>query len=44
MKLMETFKKVNFSEYEGKYSEAVNKTLATAPESLTVDDMRAYLF
>lgn len=44
MKLMETFKKVNFSEYEGKYSEAVNKTLATAPESLTVDDMRAYLY
>ena len=38
------FKKVNFSEYEGKYDESIKERLEKAPESVDVETMRANLY
>ena len=37
-------KKVDFSEYEGKYDASLNETLLTSPDSIDVETMRAYLY
>ena len=37
-------KKVNYSEYEGKYNESIKEKLEKDPESVNVDTMRANLF
>lgn len=37
-------KKVNYSEYEGKYDESIKERLEKDPESVNVDTMRANLF
>ena len=38
------FKKVNYSEYEGKYDERIKEKMAKAPESIDVETMRANLY
>jgi hypothetical protein len=37
-------KKVNYSEYEGKYNESIKEKLEKDPESVNVDTMRANIF
>ena len=39
-----TFKKVNYSEYEGKYDEQIKEKMANAPESIDIETMRANLY
>ena len=37
-------KKVNYSEYEGKYEESIKERLEKDPESIDVEMMRAFLY
>jgi hypothetical protein len=37
-------KKVNYSEYEGKYDESIKERLEKDPESVDVETMRAFLY
>ena len=37
-------KKVNYSEYEGKYEESIKERLENDPESIDVEMMRAFLY
>ena len=37
-------KKVNYSEYEGKYDKSIKKRLEKTPESIDVETMRAHLY
>ena len=39
-----TFKKVNYSEYEGKYNEHLKEKMAKEPESIDIETMRANLY
>lgn len=39
-----TFKKVNYSEYEGKYDEQIKEKMAKAPESIDIETIRANLY
>ena len=39
-----TFKKVNYSEYEGKYDEHRKEKMAKEPESIDIETMRANLY
>ena len=39
-----TFKKVNYSEYEGKYDEHLKEKMAKEPESIDIETMRANLY
>ena len=39
-----TFKKVNYSEYEGKYDEHLKERMEKAPESIDLETMRANLY
>ena len=38
------FKKVNYSDYEGKYDESIKEMMETAPEEIDVETMRANLY
>ena len=38
------FKKVNYSEYEGKYDEHLKEKMAKEPESIDIETMRANLY
>ena len=38
------FKKVNYSEYEGKYDEQIKEKMAKEPESIDIETMRANLY
>ena len=38
------FKKVNYSEYEGKYDELMKEKMAKEPESIDIETMRANLY
>ena len=40
----EPFRKVDFSEYDGKYDETVSEKLAVSPDSLSIETLRAYLY
>lgn len=44
MNTPEMIKKVDYSEYEGRYDESVNDELTTSPENLSVETMREYLY
>ena len=39
-----TFKKVDFSEYEGKYNEGIKELMTKTPNKIDVDTMRANLY
>ena len=38
------FRKVDFAEYDGKYDKSIGKLLHTSPESISIDDLRAYIY
>ena len=44
MKQPQPFRKVDFAEYNGKYDETVGQKLALAPEAISLEDLRAYLY
>lgn len=44
MDIPKMIKKVDYSEYEGRYDESVNDVLTTSPDNLSVDAMREYLY
>ena len=41
---MKVKKKVNYSEYEGKYNKSIKERLEKAPERVDVETLRAYLY
>lgn len=41
---MKVKKKVNYSEYEGKYDESIKVRMVKAPESIDIETMRAILY
>lgn len=38
------FRKVDFAEYDGKYDANVGKRLATSPDSVSLEELRAYIY
>ena len=44
MDIPKMIKKVDYSEYEGRYDESVNDVLTTSPDNLSVESMREYLY
>ena len=44
MNTPEMIKKLDYSEYEGRYDESVNDELTTSPENLSIETMREYLY
>ena len=40
MDIPKMIKKVDYSEYEGRYDESVNDVLTTSPDNLSVETMR----
>ncbi len=38
------FRKVEFAEYSGKYDKPVGEMLHTSPESISIEDLRAYIY
>lgn len=41
---MKVKKKVNYSEYKGKYNKSIKERLEKAPERVDVETLRAYLY